>query len=172
MGMTEQKRKISAVTVGFSICGASIVLFTGSLIAYVMADNEIRSLQDSTYYAGTPYLDRLQDHSELMETLALIGLGGIVFSVSILFLIALERAWSESQARREEAARVSGVRLRAGLEKVKMMGEKAVDSAGRKPLARSGVSLADELRKWDQLRQDGLITQDEFDKIRKDLVGS
>lgn len=88
-------------------------------------------------------------------------LGGVIFVV----VPSIERA----APRREDLTdfRELGMRTKARLTAAASSINKAIP---RQPTV-GGLSTADELRKWESLRKEGLITDEEYQKMRDKLVG-
>lgn len=92
-----------------------------------------------------------------------IGLAGMIF----LVIPAIEKALTTP--RREDLADFTelGRQTKAALTAATTSIKKAIP---RQPTV-SGLSTADELRKWEELRKDGLVTDEEYKKMRNKLVG-
>lgn len=91
----------------------------------------------------------------------------IVVLVLLLFALAVDQAWEEGRAKRKVAAAASAAGVKAGISALKTLAENRNKNTGA---TGQGLSRADELRKWVQLKDDGLITHEEFEKAREELM--
>ncbi|MEN5363879.1 SHOCT domain-containing protein [Brevundimonas intermedia] len=98
--------------------------------------------------------------------------GGVILLSGLIFVVApsLERAAHKRPApQREDFTELTelGRKTKAGITAAASSINKAIP---RQPTV-GGLSTADELRKWEELRKEGLITDTEFRKMRDKLVG-
>ena len=99
----------------------------------------------------------------LAYVVGVLGLSGLIFFIIPMIEKAL------TTPRREDFSDFTelGRKTKAGFTAAASSFNKAIP---RQPTV-GGLSTADELRKWEELRKEGLVTDEEYKKMRDKLVG-
>lgn len=142
-----------------SYVGRPITEYTGDYSEIVR--DSARSTEAEAVASGQRY--------DLRESAEKYKLGGILALVAFaLALIPWSRLGDELRGRANDAAEGIGVVT----QKAKALSQEWQDERTT-IVGRDGscaYSVADELRKWDGLLADGLVTQEEFDRARDKLL--
>jgi|GEM_PF-3656062 len=158
--MTARKH-IDPLAVWLLVLCLCVVGFVVVLVILFITQAQLDSMRYDGLAAHSGQWEALEKRTSTLEGIGnvVLVIGGISLLWSLIF--GAQQTWSDTKESRKKA-------LQSGAKTVKAIGT----AVNKKPVTTyASASRADELRKWDQLRKDGLVTQEEFDQFRKELMG-